>query len=199
MAANVDGLTPCPAIKTPVHQSHLESAEQPVFCRHFIDQRVKPLREEQVIIGSFAVEGRLNQWSDVISVGHHGRQSKCSLFERFTLSVADAAHTDVGLMWEMLLLRRPLRKQQVFKSWRLLFSSSFFGLRRGETVVNHGLGREAVRPKSFNAQPISRAFALRTVLLVLLILFPSCIPTSWTVEYLALKRQSTFQLPPGRL
>jgi phosphatidylglycerol:prolipoprotein diacylglycerol transferase len=50
---------------------------------------------------------------------------------------------------------------------------------------------ETLRPKNFNAQPTGLALALRTSLLVVLILFPSCIPTSWTAEYLALKRQST--------
>lgn len=54
---------------------------------------------------------------------------------------------------------------------------------------------EAFGPRNFNTQPTSTALILRTTLLVFLILFPSCIPTSWTTEYLALKRQSTSQLP----
>jgi phosphatidylglycerol:prolipoprotein diacylglycerol transferase len=53
------------------------------------------------------------------------------------------------------------------------------------------VGVAAAGRKNVESRPTSMALTLRTLLLVLLILFPSCIPTSWTTDYLALKRQST--------
>jgi hypothetical protein len=97
----IEPLAPHLRLEHVIVKRHRETAKQHVARRHFINQRIEPVGEKQLVVGCLATNLDDRVCSDLRGVGDHGRHRQRGLLERLAEPSADAAYADVGAMRKM--------------------------------------------------------------------------------------------------
>lgn len=98
---HVDRLAPKPSVQPCTFDAHLKTPKHKAPNSHLIDDRVEPFDEQQLQVGGLARD--LNALQRLyLRIGDHGRHGQCGLLEGLGRRRAAPAHTDVGIVREVL-------------------------------------------------------------------------------------------------
>ena len=101
MACDIDRLASRRGSQLVVLDCDLESTEQHLARRHFIDDGVEPVIQQRVMIVVTTSDVDACLCLNQAEIGHHCGQGKRGLLERFGQGVADTTNTDIGLVFKM--------------------------------------------------------------------------------------------------
>ena len=101
MALNIDRLTPQRSFEMAVHNPHVETTEQHLPHRHFINDGVEPFDEQKLDVRRLAGHCDRSLWLDS-GMRDDSRERVRSLLKSRGRSAAEPAHADIGFVREML-------------------------------------------------------------------------------------------------
>lgn len=102
VADPVDRLAPGPASEMLSPNFHLEPAEEHLFHRHMIDERVQPIDQKKGIARRCAFDDNSRDWFHQRRVRHDSGQGSRSFFESRLSGRTQAANAHIGIMGEEL-------------------------------------------------------------------------------------------------
>jgi len=101
MARNIDRLTPRTAIELVLRNVHFETGKQHIPNRHFVNQGIEPVDQQQLQVRRFAVHGHFLAGIDTVRVRDHRGKRQRSLFESLLRRSTITPHADIGLVREV--------------------------------------------------------------------------------------------------